>query len=62
MSKRISLLILVLGLIFSSILRIKFNLNDGFQFHGIGFNLVPMPILDFGGFSGIESLSSTIIG
>ncbi len=62
MSRKLSLVILVLGLIFSSILRVKFNLNGGFQFHGVWFKLIPIPFFDYSGSIDQKYLTTTFIG
>ncbi len=40
--KKSSLFLLISGLILSQLLVVKFNLNNGFVFHGIDFNLLPI--------------------
>jgi len=40
--KRLSLLLLVIGLIFSQLVLVKFNLNNGFEFHKVSFRLLPI--------------------
>lgn len=53
---------LVLGLVFSSIFRIKFNLDDGFVFRDYWVSLIPGTILDFSGSSETHYLTTTFIG
>lgn len=54
--------LLILGLIFSSLVRIRFNLSDGFIFHDVWTKLLPLPLFDYAKQSGDLSLTSTIIG
>lgn len=54
--------LLILGLLFSAIIRFKFNLSQGFEFKGFGISL-PTQFLDFAGVSSNElSLNSQLIG
>jgi len=56
------LILLALGLVFSSILRITFNLNDGFLFHDFSFT-PPLPLFDYAAEGSQQSeLTSTLIG
>ena len=59
--KKLSLALLILGLIFGQIIVLSFNLNDGFEIHGISFKLIPIA-----GYAGKAStqlfLTSTILG
>jgi hypothetical protein len=58
--KKLSLLLLILGLLFGQLLIITFNLNDGFEFHGLSIKL--LPIFDYGGGPSEQFLTSTILG
>lgn len=40
--KRTSLILLILGLILSQLIIVKFNLNNGFQFHSFDIRLIPI--------------------
>ena len=59
---RILLGLLILGLVFSSLVRLQFNLSDGFVSHGVMTKLIPLPLFDYKGQSGDLSLTSTIFG
>lgn len=58
--KKLSLLFLILGLLFGQLLRITFNLNNGFEFHMVSIKL--LPIADYAGGSPQLFLTSTILG
>ncbi|MCG8411869.1 MAG: hypothetical protein MI739_11370 [Bacteroidales bacterium] len=59
--KKLSLVLLFLGLIFGQLLIFTFNLNNGFEFHKTIFRL--LPIADYSGTGSQESyLSSNILG
>lgn len=59
--KKASLALLVLGLIFSQFILFEFNLNQGFEFHGINIKIVPLA--DYAGrYSPESKLSSTFVG
>jgi len=58
--KKLSLVLLILGLLFGQFVRITFNVHDGFEFHGISIKL--LPIFDYGGGSPQLFLTSTIVG
>ena len=59
--KKLSIILLLLGLIFSQIIVIRFNLNDGFEFHNYWIKI--LPIADYAGKSSPELyLTSTILG
>ena len=59
--KKTSLILLILGLIFSQLVIVKFNLNNGFDFHNVSFRL--LPIIDYAGkISQRLYLTSVIIG
>lgn len=59
--KKLSLILLILGLLLSQIIRVTFNLHDGFEFHG--FMIKFIPILDYAGKASNELyLTSTILG
>lgn len=60
--QKILLGLLILGLVFSSLVRLRFNLSDGFVSHGVWTKLLPLPLFDYNGTSGDLSLTSTIIG
>ena len=60
--QKIILGLLMLGLVFSSLVRLRFNLSDGFVSHGMRTQLLPLPIFDFAKASKDLSLTSTIIG
>lgn len=51
-----------LGLIFSSLIRINFNINPNFEFQQIWLRVLPFPFFDYAGQSHDLYLSSTIIG
>jgi hypothetical protein len=54
--------LLIFGFIFSSIIRIRFNISGGFNFHDIWLSS-PLPLFDFSAHSTNEqALTSTIIG
>ncbi|PLX11789.1 MAG: hypothetical protein C0597_14530 [Marinilabiliales bacterium] len=59
--KKLSFTLLILGLLFSQLFRIVFNLNNGFEFHHITVKL--LPIADYAGKASPQLfLTSTIIG
>ena len=59
--KKLSLILLILGLILSQIVIVKFNLNNGLEFHN--FWIKVLPIADYAGKSSSEFyLTSTILG
>jgi hypothetical protein len=60
--QKLTLVFLLLGLIFSSIIRIRFNVSNGFEF--VGFWITPLPsIFDFAAIqSGDLALTSTAFG
>jgi len=59
--KKISLFLLFIGLFLSQIIVIRFNLNDGFDFHNLWIKI--LPIADYAGTSSEEMyLTSTILG
>ncbi|MCB2195601.1 MAG: hypothetical protein KQH79_07060 [Bacteroidetes bacterium] len=59
--KRTSLILLILGLILSQIVIVKFNLNNGFEFHNIDIRLIPLT--DYAGkISQKLYLTSVIVG
>ncbi|MDY6801209.1 MAG: hypothetical protein SVU94_08305 [Bacteroidota bacterium] len=59
--KKRSLLFLITGLIFSQIIIIRFNLNNGFEFHNFWIKI--LPLADYAGKSSPELyLTSTILG
>lgn len=55
-------LLAALGLIFSSLIRIRFNINPDFEFEQIWLKVLPFPIFDYADQSHDLYLSSTIIG
>ncbi len=58
--KKLSFILIILGLLLSQIVRITFNLNDGFEYHGFIFSL---SIADYAGKASNELfLTSTILG
>lgn len=59
---KILLALLILGLVFSSLVRLQFNLSDGFVSHGVMTKFIPLPLFDYKGQSGDLSLTSTIFG
>lgn len=59
---KILLALLILGLVFSSLVRLQFNLSDGFVSHGVMIKFIPLPLFDYDGQSGDLSLTSTIFG
>lgn len=59
--KKLSLILIILGILLSQVLRIAFNLNDGFEYHGFIIKL--LPIADYAGRASNELyLTSTILG
>jgi hypothetical protein len=59
--KKRSLFFLITGLIFSQIIIIRFNLNNGFEFHNFWIKI--LPLADYAGKSSPELyLTSTILG
>jgi len=58
--KKLSLALLILGLLFGQLIRLTFNLNDGLEIHLISFKL--LPIADYAGASPQLFLTSTILG
>jgi len=59
--KKLSLALLILGLLFGQLVIITFNLNNGFEFHQISFKLIP--IADYAGKASPQLfLTSTILG
>ncbi|MBU8892330.1 MAG: hypothetical protein KOO66_06095 [Bacteroidales bacterium] len=59
--KKLSAILLFTGLIFSQLILLKFNLNNGFEFHDIWFRI--LPLADYAGNSSPELyLTSTILG
>ena len=54
--------LLIFGLLFSSLFRLRFNLSDGFVFHDVWVKLVPLPLFEYDGQSVERLLTSTIIG
>lgn len=59
--QKIALIFLILGLIFSSVFRMKFNLSDGFEFHNFWITIIPS-IFDYAGSSNEPELTSTFFG
>jgi len=61
--QRLSIGFLFLGFIFSSLVRIRFNISNGFDFHSFWIKIIPTPIFDFAGqTSNNLCLTSTFIG
>lgn len=58
--KKLSFILLILGLIFSQIITFSFNLNNGVEFHSVEFSL--LPIFGYLSQSTDLTLSSTILG
>ncbi len=59
--KKLSIILLFLGLIFSQIIVVRFNLNDGFEFHNYWIKI--LPIADYAGkYSPELYLTSTVLG
>ena len=60
--QKFSFVFLILGLIFSSLIRIRFNVSNGFEFQG--FWITPLPsIFDFAAMRSSDlTLTSTILG
>jgi len=59
--KKLSLLLLILGLLFGQLLIITFNLNDGFEFHKVSLKFIP--IAAYAGKASPQLyLTSTILG
>ncbi len=59
--KKLSIILLFLGLIFSQIIVVRFNLSNGFEFHN--FWIKVLPIASYAGKSSPELyLTSTILG
>ncbi len=61
-NQKVILVLLAIGLLFSSIIRIKFNLSNGFEYHGFWIRFLPLPIFDYAGGSNDPKLTSTIFG
>jgi len=62
-TQKITLALLVIGLIFSSLLRIAFNVSDGFVFQRFLISVLPLPIFDYAGNASNElNLTTTILG
>jgi len=61
-NQKVILVLLIIGLLFSSIIRVKFNLSNGFEYHGFWIRLLPIPIFDYAGGSNDPKLTSTIFG
>jgi len=60
--QKLSLGFLILGFILSSIIRVRFNLSDGFEFQGFWITL-PLPFFDFAASSSTDlTLTSTSLG
>ena len=61
--QRLSIGFLFLGFIFSSLVRIRFNISNGFDFHSFWIKIIPTPILDFAGQASNDLyLTSTVFG
>lgn len=59
--KKLSLILLIIGILLSQVVRIVFNLNDGFEFQGIMIKF--LPIFDYAAKGSNELyLTSTILG
>ncbi|MFO7827746.1 MAG: hypothetical protein R6V23_03915 [Bacteroidales bacterium] len=59
--KKLSIVLLLLGLILSQIIVIRFNLNNGFEFHNLWVKI--LPLADYAGKSSPELyLTSIILG
>ena len=59
--KKLSLALLILGLIFGQFIRLTYNLNNGFEIHSISFKL--LPIADYAGKASPQLfLTTTILG
>jgi len=52
----------ILGLFFSSLLRIRFNLSPDFEFENFWLKVLPLPVFDYAGSSNETELTSTIVG
>lgn len=62
-NQKLILILLIIGLILSSLIRIVFNLSNGFEYHNLWIQILPLPIFDFAGQSSDQmNLTSTIIG
>lgn len=60
--QKITLGLLTLGLVFSSIIRVKFNISNGFEFQELWITL-PLPLFDFASKSSNEmALTTTFLG
>ena len=59
--QKIALLFLLLGLVFSSLFRMRFNLSDGFEFHNFWITIIPS-IFDYASSSNEPELTSTFFG
>lgn len=63
MKKGLLLFTLIGGLIFSAMIRISFNLNDGFVFNDFMLKFLPLPLFDFAKADPNQLfLTSTIVG
>jgi hypothetical protein len=61
--QKLSIGFLFLGFIFSSMVRVRFNISNGFDFHSFWIKIIPTPIFDFAIYSsnGLY-LTTTIFG
>ena len=60
--QKLSLVFLVLGFIFSSVVRVRFNVSNGFDFQNFWITIFPT-ILDFAAFKSNDlALTSTFVG
>ena len=60
--QKIFIVLLILGLIFSSLLRVRFNVSNGFDFQNFWIKFLPLPIFDFGGSTNELVLTTTFLG
>ena len=59
--KKLSLILLILGLLFSQLIIATFNLNNGFEFHRFAIKI--LPIFDYAGTGSMQLfLTSTVLG
>ena len=62
-NNRTILFLLLVGLILSSLIRIVFNISNGFEYQEIWIKILPLPIFDFAMQSSSELvLTSTFVG
>jgi len=62
-SRRFIFLLLLTGLVFSSLIRVVYTLSNGFEYQEMWIKLLPLPIFDFATQDSSQlALTSTIVG